>query len=40
MELTSDFCSICRLGESEVDGVGDCSLKRIEKYPTTLLDIR
>lgn len=24
MELTSDFCSIfCRLGESEVDGVGD-----------------
>lgn len=23
MELTSDFCSICRLGDSKVDGVGD-----------------
>lgn len=22
MELTSDFCSLCRLGESKVDGGG------------------
>lgn len=34
MELTSDFCSICRLGESEVDGVGDMQPEN------TLLDIR
>lgn len=33
MELTSDFCSICTWGESEVDGVGDVLCKKERKVP-------
>lgn len=33
MELNSDFCSICRLGESELDEVGDMLPEKERKVP-------